>query len=46
MVLEPGCRALEIRFPAGWLEQQPLTAADLGQEAEYLGAIGFALAAA
>jgi exopolyphosphatase / guanosine-5'-triphosphate,3'-diphosphate pyrophosphatase len=34
-------RSLEIRFPARWLKEHPLTMADLQQEAEYLRAVGF-----
>jgi exopolyphosphatase/guanosine-5'-triphosphate,3'-diphosphate pyrophosphatase len=30
-------------FPKGWLEQHPLTAADLEQETEYLRVAGFRL---
>jgi exopolyphosphatase/guanosine-5'-triphosphate,3'-diphosphate pyrophosphatase len=35
--------ALEMRFPAGWLDDHPLTAADLKQEAEQLKTVGFRL---
>jgi exopolyphosphatase/guanosine-5'-triphosphate,3'-diphosphate pyrophosphatase len=35
--------ALELSFPAGWLEAQPLTQADLEQEVEALRAAGFRL---
>jgi exopolyphosphatase/guanosine-5'-triphosphate,3'-diphosphate pyrophosphatase len=38
-----GRRALELRFPPGWLEQRALTAADLMEEAELLRAGGFEL---
>lgn len=31
---------LTLRFPQGWLDEHPLTAADLEQEAEYLDAAG------
>jgi exopolyphosphatase / guanosine-5'-triphosphate,3'-diphosphate pyrophosphatase len=34
-------RSLEVRFPARWLKEHPLTMADLQQEAEYLRAVGF-----
>jgi exopolyphosphatase/guanosine-5'-triphosphate,3'-diphosphate pyrophosphatase len=34
-------RSLEIRFPARWLREHPLTMADLQQEADYLRAVGF-----
>lgn len=36
-------RALEIRFPARWLRERPLTAADLQHEVEYLRAVEFRL---
>lgn len=36
-------RALEVRFPEGWLKRHPLTEADLAQEAEYLAAAGWRL---
>lgn len=36
-------RGLEIRFESGWLDEHPLTRADLEQEAERLGTIGFEL---
>lgn len=36
-------KQLSLRFPAGWLEQQPLTQADLEQEAEYLKSLGLKL---
>jgi exopolyphosphatase/guanosine-5'-triphosphate,3'-diphosphate pyrophosphatase len=36
-------RALELRFPRGWLRDHPLTGADLAQEAEYLKAAGVSL---
>lgn len=34
---------LRLRFPGGWLEEHPLTRADLEQEAEFLAAAGFTL---
>ncbi|WP_348757953.1 Ppx/GppA phosphatase family protein [Candidatus Methylocalor cossyra] len=34
---------VELRFPDRWLEEHPLTAADLEQEAAYLGSAGFEL---
>ncbi len=34
---------LQIRFPEGWLEANPLTQADFAQEAEWLARVGFAL---
>ncbi len=36
-------KTLSLGFPPGWLEQQPLTQADLEQEADYLKAIGIRL---
>jgi exopolyphosphatase/guanosine-5'-triphosphate,3'-diphosphate pyrophosphatase len=36
-------RSLEIAFPKNWLGEHPLTALDLEQETEYLGAAGFKL---
>jgi exopolyphosphatase / guanosine-5'-triphosphate,3'-diphosphate pyrophosphatase len=36
-------RSLEITFPAGWLEANPLTATDLENDIEYLKATGFRL---
>lgn len=36
-------RSLEITFPTGWLDRNPLTAADLENEIEYLKAVGFRL---
>jgi exopolyphosphatase/guanosine-5'-triphosphate,3'-diphosphate pyrophosphatase len=41
--LTPGKNWLELRFPAGWLDQNPLTAADLDQEQAWLQARGFEL---
>lgn len=41
--LQPRARALDIVFPKGWLESQPLTAADLENEIEYLKAGSFRL---
>ena len=34
---------LTLSFPAGYLDERPLTAADLGQEAAYLKAAGIEL---
>ena len=34
-------RAIEINFPRGWLDDHPLTAADLDQEVEFLKTAGF-----
>lgn len=36
-------KSLRLGFPEGWLEEHPLTLADLDQEARYLDAIGFDL---
>lgn len=36
-------RSLEIAFPKGWLDEHPLTAADLENEVDHLKAIGFKL---
>ena len=36
-------RSLEVRFPARWLKDRPLTSADLQQEVDYLRASGFRL---
>jgi exopolyphosphatase/guanosine-5'-triphosphate,3'-diphosphate pyrophosphatase len=36
-------RSLEVRFPARWLRDHPLTSADLQQETEYLRDSGFRL---
>jgi len=41
--LEADGRKLDLWFPKGWLQQHPLTQADLEQEASYLGAAGYAL---
>jgi len=41
--LEARGRSLSATFPKGWLAQNPLTAADLEQETEYLQAVGFRL---
>jgi len=38
-------RSLDLVFPRGWLEEHPLTTADLEQEIEYLRAAGFRLRA-
>ncbi len=40
-----GAKRLELRFPTAWLEQNPLTAADLATEAERLLRIGWQLRA-
>ncbi len=36
-------KRLRLRFPAGWIERNPLTCADLNQEADYLKSVGFSL---
>jgi exopolyphosphatase/guanosine-5'-triphosphate,3'-diphosphate pyrophosphatase len=41
--LRPKGRSLEALFPKGWLEEHPLTAADLEQEIEFLRVAGFRL---
>jgi exopolyphosphatase/guanosine-5'-triphosphate,3'-diphosphate pyrophosphatase len=41
--LAPGKNALAVRFPVGWLERNPLTAADLAQEQHWLKARDFDL---
>jgi exopolyphosphatase/guanosine-5'-triphosphate,3'-diphosphate pyrophosphatase len=41
--IEEGKRSLHLRFPAGWLGEHPLTAADLELESAYLEPAGFAL---
>jgi exopolyphosphatase / guanosine-5'-triphosphate,3'-diphosphate pyrophosphatase len=43
IALEPGNDVLGLRFPSGWLDGNPLTAADLEQEQEWLQARGFDL---
>jgi exopolyphosphatase/guanosine-5'-triphosphate,3'-diphosphate pyrophosphatase len=41
--LAPGTDSLELKFPAAWLDDNPLTAADLAQETAWLRARGFEL---
>jgi len=41
--LEVSSSAIGLRFPPGWLDQHPLTRADLESEAEYLRAIDLRL---
>jgi len=36
-------RKVRLRFPRNWLRRQPLTTADLAQEAKYLDAVGYRL---
>jgi exopolyphosphatase/guanosine-5'-triphosphate,3'-diphosphate pyrophosphatase len=44
--LTPRKESLELEFPQGWLDANPLTAADLTQEQSWLKARGFELAVA
>lgn len=41
--LEANEATVKLRFPAGWLDQHPLTCADLEQEADYLTVAGIKL---
>ena len=41
--LSAASRSLEVRFPARWLKERPLTSADLQQEVDYLRTSGFRL---
>ena len=41
--LSTGKYSLDLKFPQGWLDDNPLTAADLEQETEWLRARGFEL---
>jgi len=43
LALAPGDDVLEVTFPGGWLDRNPLTAADLEQEQSWLKARGFEL---
>jgi exopolyphosphatase/guanosine-5'-triphosphate,3'-diphosphate pyrophosphatase len=43
IALSTGKDSLELKFPQGWLDDNPLTAADLEQEIEWLRARGFEL---
>ena len=43
IALTPGSKSLELRFPARWLNDHPLTSADLQQEVDYLRAAGVRL---
>jgi len=38
-----GERSLEVRFPAGWLAENPLTQADFEAEAQWLTRVGYSL---
>jgi exopolyphosphatase/guanosine-5'-triphosphate,3'-diphosphate pyrophosphatase len=46
MALQAGKDSLELRFPSGWLDVNPLTAADLEQERDWLRVRGFELGVA
>jgi exopolyphosphatase/guanosine-5'-triphosphate,3'-diphosphate pyrophosphatase len=46
IALAAGKDSLELKFPQGWLDDNPLTAADLQQETEWLKARGFELSLA
>jgi exopolyphosphatase/guanosine-5'-triphosphate,3'-diphosphate pyrophosphatase len=41
--LEVNARRVALRFPSGWLDEHPLTRADLEAEARYLKKAGFRL---
>lgn len=41
--LRPERRSLELVFPEGWLQEHPLTVADLERESDYLKGCGFRL---
>lgn len=43
IALQAKARSLELSFPPGWIEDHPLTAADLENEMEYLKTTGFRL---
>jgi len=43
IALDAGKDSLELHFPSGWLDVNPLTAADLEQERDWLRARGFEL---
>jgi exopolyphosphatase/guanosine-5'-triphosphate,3'-diphosphate pyrophosphatase len=43
MALTAGKARLELSFPQGWLDTNPLTVADLQRETKYLKAAGFTL---
>jgi len=43
IALAATARSLELMFPGRWLQEHPLTSADLQQETEYLRASGFRL---
>jgi exopolyphosphatase/guanosine-5'-triphosphate,3'-diphosphate pyrophosphatase len=41
--LTAGKKSLSLKFPEGWMEEHPLTLADLRQEARYLESVGYRL---
>ncbi len=43
VVLQAGPQSLDVHFPEGWLEANPLTQADFAQEAEWLKRLSFTL---
>ena len=43
VTLKVGSKSLEVRFPKGWLEANPLTQADFEQEAGWLQRVGYQL---
>lgn len=43
--LGAGKSSIELAFPSGWLDEHPLTRADLDEEAELLRGVGFTLVA-
>ena len=43
--LSAGKASIELSFPSGWLDEHPLTRADLDEEAEQLRGVGFTLVA-
>ena len=46
LTVEADGRSLRVVFPSGWLDEHPLTAADLRQEAAYIEAAGYTLTVA
>ena len=43
ITIRAGKRTIQLRFPDGWMEDHPLTAADLEEEAEYQRVLGYEL---
>jgi exopolyphosphatase/guanosine-5'-triphosphate,3'-diphosphate pyrophosphatase len=43
VTLKAGPKNLDVRFPKGWLEANPLTQADFEQEASWLQRVGYQL---